>query len=292
MDSQLFTSDTVTSNRILYTPSSFAKSSLMYLQEIGSLTARLPHVSSRSNLHSYLFFVVRSGAGELVYGGVRYMLEAGSCVFIDCGVPYSHTTFSDRLWQLSWIHFHGEMVASIYDKYVIRGGKPVFTPASIDGFTDVYQELFSVASSSDYIRDMRINSLLNQLLVLLMAESWHPLSRTDGREKRNMLNIKIYLDEHFAERIVLDDLAAQFYINKFYLVKSFKQQYGVSINNYLRELRITRAKKLLRFTERKVEAIGIECGLGALTYFSRTFKKVEGISPTEYRAQWKGNVLI
>lgn len=283
---QLFTSNTVTSNRILYTPSSFAKSSLMYLQEIGTLTARLPHVSSRFNLHSYLFFVVRSGGGELVYDGVKYVLAAGSCVFIDCGIPYSHTTFPDDLWQLSWVHFHGEMVAAIYNKYVSRGGKPVFTPADVNGFIDVYEELFSVAGSSDYIRDMRINSLLNQLLVLLMAESWHPVSYVDGKQKRNMRSVKMYLDEHFLDKIVLDELAAQFYINKFYLIKSFKQQYGVSINHYLRELRITKAKKMLRFTDNKVESIGMECGLGALTYFSRTFKKVEGISPSEYRLQW------
>lgn len=288
MDTHLFKSDTVSSNRILYTPSSFAKSSLMYLQEIGSLTAHLSHVSSRSNLHSYLFFVVRSGAGELVYDGVKYDLGAGSCVFIDCDIPYSHTTFSDNLWQLSWIHFQGEMISSIYDKYVSRGGKPVFIPQKIDDFIDIYNELFSVASSADYIRDMRINSLLNQLLVLLMAESWHPVSNTDGRQKRSMLCVKIYLDEHFTDKIGLDDLAAQFFINKFYLVKSFKQQYGMSINNYLRNLRVTKAKKMLRFTGRKVEDIGVECGLGALTYFSRTFKKVEGISPSEYRGQWNG----
>ena len=60
----------------------------------------------------------------------------------------------------------------------------------------------------------------------------------------------------------------------------------MSINSYLLQLRITHAKQLLRFTDETAEAIGIECGIGPLNYFSRTFKKVEGITPSEYRRQW------
>ena len=52
------TNSIVTSNRILYTPSSFARSSLLTLQEIGTLQALKPHTSSRDNLQSYLFFML------------------------------------------------------------------------------------------------------------------------------------------------------------------------------------------------------------------------------------------
>ncbi len=59
----------VSSNRVLYTPSSFAKSSLLHLQEIGELSALRAHTSSRSNLQSFLFFVVIKGSGTLIYDG-------------------------------------------------------------------------------------------------------------------------------------------------------------------------------------------------------------------------------
>lgn len=51
----------VTSDRILYTPSNFARTSLLYLQEIGSLQVHKPHSTGRSNLSSYLFFTVTDG---------------------------------------------------------------------------------------------------------------------------------------------------------------------------------------------------------------------------------------
>ena len=93
-------SSIVTSNRILYTPSSFARTSLLHLQEIGELEAKKSHMSSRSNLASFLFFTVISGAGRLEYGGKEYKLGAGDCVFIDRHNPYSHTTDPDNLWTL------------------------------------------------------------------------------------------------------------------------------------------------------------------------------------------------
>ncbi len=52
------------------------------------------------------------------------------------------------------------------------------------------------------------------------------------------------------------------------------------------EVRITQAKQLLRFTDMTVEAVGAECGMEDANYFSRLFKKLEGISPGEFRKMW------
>ena len=84
----------------------------------------------------------------------------------------------------------------------------------------------------------------------------------------------------------LDALAERFYINKFYLTRVFKDQFGLSVTSYLTQLRITQAKRLLRFTDKSVENVAQECGLNDANYFSRLFKKVEGTTPGEYRRQW------
>ncbi len=282
------TSSIVTSNRILYTPSSFARTSLLHLQEIGELKAQRPHVSSRSNLQSYLFFTVVSGAGELVYGGKECRLRAGDCVFIDCMTAYSHTTSPDCLWTLRWVHFYGPQMGSVYKKYRERGGRPVFRPEDADALNRIWQVLMDTAAGTDYMRDMLINQHLATLLTLVMRESWHPEDRANLPPKRSIiLPVKDHLDAHYNEKITLDGLAGQFYINKYYLAKTFKEQYGQSINNYLLSLRITKAKQLLRFTDKPVEEIGVECGLGAAHYFSQTFKTVEGVPPSVYREQWQ-----
>lgn len=282
----LDTSPIVSFKRVLYTPTSFAKSALLYLQEIGSLQAEQPHISSRTHLSSYLFFCVNSGEGKLDYHGKTYKLTAGDSAFIDCQQPYSHST-STELWSLSWIHFSGVTMQDIYQKYQGRGGRPVFHPENITAFTDLHESLFTLASSDDYIRDMRINSGLNELLVLLMNESWHPTEHLNSAlKKQNIDPIRDYLDKHYTEKISLDALAEQFFISKFYLTRVFKEQFGVSINTYVLNLRITKAKQMLRFTDKKLEDIGYQCGLGAPHYFSRIFKQVEGITPSEFREKW------
>ena len=118
-------------------------------------------------------------------------------MFIDCQQPYSHSTDAD-LWSLSWIHFSGVTMQDIYQKYVESGGRPVFHPEEMSSFTELHRSLFSIASSDDYIRDMRINSGLNELLVLLMNESWHPADRSDATLKRqNLVPIRDCLDAHY-----------------------------------------------------------------------------------------------
>lgn len=286
LHNSLDTSPVVFSDRILYTPTSFAKTALLYLQEIGSLQAKKPHTSSRTHLSSYLFFCVNSGSGELEYLGKKYRLGRGDCVFINCQLPYSHST-DKNLWSLSWIHFSGITMQAVYQKYQERGGRPVFHPDNFADFQLLHQSLFDFASSVDYIRDMRINSGLNELLVLLMNESWHPAEHPDtDLKKQNLSPIRDYLEAHYTEKIVLNELADQFFISKFYLTRVFKEQFGVSINTYVQNLRITKAKQMLRFTDKKLEDIGYQCGLGAPHYFSRIFKQVEGITPSEFREKW------
>lgn len=278
-----------------------------------------PHTSTRTNLTSFLCFVVLSGNGTLTYEGTTYELSAGDCVFIDCRKAYSHSTGYNAggnntsistptcvnetvcekdtatsqstdspisLWSLQWCHFYAPSLPAIYEKYRERGGSPVFHPDDSSPFTTILTNLYTLASSSDYIRDMRINESLSALLTLLMEQSWHPESKTVSRKRLELVEIKNYLDEHYTERIVLDDLSEKYYINKYYLIKIFKETYGSTINGYIIAKRITRAKQLLRFTDMTVDEIGNAVGMGDANYFSRTFRKVEGISPREYRKQW------
>lgn len=286
MDSSLFHGNLVESSRIIYTPSLFAKTNLIHLQEIGRLQARQPHVSKRENLASYLFFIVLSGSGTLEYEQTTYELKKGDCVFLDCRHPYFHRS-SEELWSLKWVHFYGPNMGGIYEKYTERGGMPCFSPQSTEPYETVITRIHEIAASSDYVRDMKIFEKLTVLLSLVMEESWHPEAGTrPSSRKYNLQQIKEYLDRHYPEKITLDRLSETFFINKYYLTRIFGEQYGLSITNYLLQLRITHAKQLLRFSDLSIEKIGQECGMKDANYFSRMFKKLEGTSPGEYRKRW------
>ncbi len=275
----------VSSNRILYTATPFARSSLLHLQEVGELTALQPHTSSRSDLPSYLFFTVVSGEGKLEYQGKTYNLESGSCVFIDCNQPYSHTT-ENNLWTIRWIHFNGSTMSAVYDKYLERGGRPVFHLNNLDTVSKIWNELFAEAGSSDYMRDMKINAFLSDLLVEIMKESWHPEERKKASKRASVLEVKEWIDQNYNHQITLDQLAEHFFINKYYLAKTFKAQFGATISSYITTVRVTHAKQLLRFTDKTLDEIGEAVGITPARYLSEVFSSIEGVSPSVYRKQW------
>ena len=151
-------------------------------------------------------------------------------------------------------------------------------------YADLLTDIYALASSSDYIRDMRINGKLNDLL--LMESSWHQGNSSNAPKRMDISLVKSFLDEHYSEKLSLESVASQFFIDKHYLARLFKEQYGVTLVTYLQQVRITHAKRMLRFTDKSIEEIGLECGIGELNYFSRVFKKLEGVSPSEFRRVW------
>ncbi len=290
MKKEFFTDSlsSVSSNRILYTPSGFARSSLFYLQETGTLQALRPHTSVREKLDSCLFFLVLSGSGVLVYEGKTYELKAGDCAFINCKSNYEHRT-GDELWSLSWCHFYGTNMLNIYKKYEERGGVPVFHPMDIQRYEQILKDLYFIAGSFDYVRDMRLHEKLSSLLMYLMEDTWKPKDKKteDNSKIVNIQKMKEYLDENFHNKITLDQLAERFFIDKFYLSRIFKESYGITIGAYLIQNRITYAKQQLRFTDRTIEMIAADMGMEP-GYLTRIFKNAEGMSPSSYRKQWNG----
>ena len=257
--------------------------------------------------------MVEDGEGELVYEGKKYELRSGDVVFIDCRKAYSHSTgmnLNAGLWSLRWCHFYGPSMPAIYAKYCERGGLPVIRGvdmvrgadmghgadvsrgagmargADVSQYKTLLTDIYTLASSSDYIRDMRINGKLNDLLTLLMESSWHREAHTNAPKKMDISSVKSFLDEHYKEKLSLEAVASHFFIDKHYLARLFKEQYGVTLVTYLQQVRITHAKRMLRFTDKSIEEIGLECGIGDLNYFSRVFKKLEGVSPSEFRRVW------
>ncbi|MCR4999235.1 MAG: response regulator [Lachnospiraceae bacterium] len=92
-----------------------------------------------------------------------------------------------------------------------------------------------------------------------------------------------YIKEHFSEEITLDDVARQVDISPYYFSKLFKQEVGENFIEYLTQTRIAKAKEYLVNPKYSIKEICGLCGYSDPNYFSRIFRKYEGISPSEYR---------
>ena len=205
----------VNSNRVLYTPSAFAKNNLMYLQEIGHLQALSTHTSKRSRLSSFLFFYVQSGSGTLTYESNTYALSAGDCVFLDCRKTYSHQT-SEDLWHLQWAHFDGPNLKEIHAKFIGENDSPVFRPLYVNVYENILNELQELTALENNVRDMFISEKLSGLLAQIMNDCQNRDSYKIIPQKSLVLvEIKKYLDEHFYDKITLEELSASYHYTRF-----------------------------------------------------------------------------
>ncbi len=99
--------------------------------------------------------------------------------------------------------------------------------------------------------------------------------------------VRRYIDNHFKEDLTLDGLAAVAHVSKYYLVHSFTKEYGTSPINYLLSCRIKESLHLLSETRMPLSQIAELLGFSSPSYFSQSFRRIQGTSPMEYRKQSK-----
>ena len=92
-----------------------------------------------------------------------------------------------------------------------------------------------------------------------------------------------YIKEHYADDLSLDDIARQVDISPYYFSKLFKQETGDTFIEYLTRIRINKAREYLADDKLNIKEICAMCGYTDPNYFSRIFKKYEGVTPSEFR---------
>ena len=118
-------------------------------------------------------------------------------------------------------------------------------------------------------------------LVILQAVS---LIRSENDKYSPMIRqILDYIQQNYNKDISIKLLSSSFNINAAYLGQLFKNETGEMLTNYVNGIRIEKAKEMLVNTNLKASEISERVGYPNTNYFYRIFKKITGISPTEYR---------
>lgn len=132
------------------------------------------------------------------------------------------------------------------------------------------------------------------LVELLIA-----LSRISPKHKNNYLEfpsslhkkiseVTTYINEHFNEDITLHSIASKFYMNAYYLCRTFKEVTGFNFTGYLNTVRIRASEELLTTTNLSILEVATTVGYTNSTHFGRVFKQHLGLSPLQYRKINKG----
>lgn len=103
---------------------------------------------------------------------------------------------------------------------------------------------------------------------------------------RRIVQAKLYIDQHYSEKIDLDNISNEAHFSKFHFVRLFKSIYGKTPHQYLTTIRMEAAQQLFK-QEKSVTEVCFLVGYDSLSTFSGLFSKEVGKSPTEYLNHFK-----
>lgn len=162
---------------------------------------------------------------------------------------------------------------------------------------ELHQKLFKLCSSMEAEKAVRrqgryfmLKAYLMQMIVLVIREQCEPEERAKGyafesvNRKYVVEQMVNYFEDHFSEKISLDQVAENMYLSPFYISKIFKGETGDTPIRHLINIRLEKAKELLEAGyEGSIQEVAASVGYDDAYHFSKLFKKRYGISPSQAR---------
>jgi AraC-like DNA-binding protein len=263
-----------------------------YLYEIFPQILRVvdrnANISWRLNdtLGFYNIMLIYEGKAEFTSNNTNYTASRGDLIFYKIGDVRRAHTFSDNLVKCFAVDF-------LYTCPVYQDNQWEFVTAELpfsffqkiddeylfSRLLDLFSRLNHSALSTKSRSRVTERSFLSEILTLLFQyKEGNISSYSNVRKVDKVIN---YMIENYSQNITLSQLAEYSQISSSYLGNIFKTVTGKSTIDYLINIRINKAKALLRdgFTVSETSKL---VGFNDIFYFSRAFKKHEGISPSQY----------
>lgn len=258
---------------------------------------RLFHLRSsggeRVDYHYHEFckiLLLVSGQGSYFVDGRRYLLNPGDIVLIGSRSVHKPELSEKEVYERIIIYVKPEYLQNMSTESsdllsLFSGGSGHVLRLKEQRRRAVFslaEKLRKDLGSEAFGRDVLSQADLLQLLVELgrsMTDSTASLPHPGMPENRRVQEIMEYLDRNLTEEIDIDHLAERFYISKFYMMRLFQKETGMTVYAYLTQKRLMRARELMNGGVRAMEAC-YACGFHSYSSFTRAYGKYFGTTPT------------
>lgn len=158
-----------------------------------------------------------------------------------------------------------------------------FLTEASQSFEDVFRDTTQPDMIQQVQRIKTFKELEEWIHALIKKAMDHVHSRKTNRSVKVIEEIKAYISEHYGnEELRIEDIARSVHMNYNHLCFVFKKETTLTINDYLTEIRIIKAKELFDRGERVIQNVANRVGYADANYFSKCFKKYMGITPSKY----------
>ena len=239
------------------------------------------HAENPANWHENLEIqYYNEGEGYVLLDGQRHYVKKGDLMVANSNSI--HFTGTNSEIKFSVIIIDSQFCRDVEIDHTKLIFESVFRDENI---VNIFEEIKAVSDSEDPCKTALYRMLALKLLIELRRH--HLVDGTKRHtEKASFKAVKdavAFIQEHYAERITLDDIAAVLYIDKYNLARKFKEQTGNTIINYANEIRCDNAKRLILEGTPVHEAARL-CGFNNMSFFTKTFKKHIGKTPSAFKS--------
>ena len=245
--------------------------------------------------------IIEGGELALTIEGREYTGRPGDLFFVNSGFlhtmyaqPGKNTVYSAVVFDLTFLAFQVYDYAQSHYLAPLLSGKLKF-PEKLEkkhpAAAGLQKTLLDILSANDrqpacYQLETKI-SLLSMLMDMYRRELFLPESQRSRQISRGQAaqikEIVSYIQEHYQEKILLDEIAAAMHLSPKYFSRYFKKQFGRSFTEYVSAYRVEQSLSLLEDRKYSISDAALQSGFESLSYYVKVFKKTMGMTPGQYR---------
>jgi len=237
-----------------------------------------------------LTFIVK-GNGYRIVGNTYENYKDGDLVLLGSNLPHTWTGVAteNELFDAIVIQFSKEFIHSFTNCEEAAAIKQMLENANrgiaFDEHKEILNAIIEMLGMDGYPKILKLISILNELSEMqyqfIAPNTFHTIA--SKKSERRINEICLFIQKNFNTAIRIQQLADQLYLTESNFCKFFKKSTGKTFSDYLNEIRINEASRLLTQTDKTISQISFECGYETLSYFNRVFLKKKKTTPSAFR---------
>ena len=230
----------------------------------------------------YLIGFIEKGARELTCGGQKYITTEGDLFTLNPHEPHGCRSYDGKPFSYRGIGVLPDVMRAAMREITGQAILPRFRERilSQSELACSLRDLHAMIVQED--KEFRKEEIFLMLLGQLLRDNAGETPLPDAYKDESDIGAACaYLEEHSGEPVSLDRLGEVAGLSKYYLLRSFTKQKGISPYRYLETIRIAKARKLLERNVPMIE-VALQTGFADQSHFSRFFKRLIGVTPRQY----------
>ena len=252
----------------------------------------LKNETSRQVEMTILFLL--EGKMTVRYRDEDFRMTEEDIILINPGTEYEITECTDALYGIAI--YPMQLMSDI-----LKNSRMMFYCNSVVDMGHSYRDLRDILFelTAEYTEDSHKSSAYNASLLLklldCLVENYqlevNDLADEETEADARMREMMQYILSNLDRDINLNELADSMFVSASTLSRIFKKHTGVYFADYVMQLRVQSSLQLLRSTKQSITQIALTCGFANSASFNRSFRKVMGVAPTDYRKKFQGESI-